>query len=102
MKNRIKQVVEKLIYGPLSPMMSFTFQFISNLEYRYFTKKWGRQGWKQPDQAEVDFVRENVTIIFKNGQKLNLNVCYANFDKQVLRATRLESSLRGRKHKKYL
>ena len=55
MKNRIKQVVEKLIYGPLSPMMSFTFQFISNLEYRYFTKKWGRQGWKQPDQAEVDF-----------------------------------------------
>lgn len=43
-----------------------------------------------------------VTIIFKNGQKLNLNVCYTNFDKQVLRATRLESSLRGRKHKKYL
>ena len=43
-----------------------------------------------------------VTIIFKNGQKLNLNIGYANFDKQVLRATRLESSLRGRKHKKYL
>ena len=43
-----------------------------------------------------------VTVIFKNGQKLDLNVSYANFDKQVLRASRLESSLRGRKHKKYL
>ena len=46
--------------------------------------------------------QNHVTIIFKNAQKLNLNICYANFDKQVLRATRLESSLRGRKHKKYL
>lgn len=47
-------------------------------------------------------LHNHITIIFKNGQKLNLNICYANFDKQVLRATRLESSLRGRKHKKYL
>ena len=46
--------------------------------------------------------QHHVTIIFKNGQKLNLNISYANFDKQVLRATRLESSLRGRKRKKHL
>ncbi len=43
-----------------------------------------------------------VTIIFKNNQKMDLNLCYANFDKQVLRATRLESSIRGRKHIKNL
>lgn len=45
---------------------------------------------------------KEVTVIFKNSQKLDLNVCYTNFDKQVLRAARLESSLRSRKHKKYL
>ena len=43
-----------------------------------------------------------VTILFKNHQKLDLNVCYANFDKQVLRAMRLESAIRGRKHIKNL
>ena len=40
--------------------------------------------------------------MFKNDQKLELDLCYTNFDKQVLRATRLESSLRSRKYKKYL
>ncbi len=43
-----------------------------------------------------------VTILFKNNQKIELNICYANFDKQVLRATRLESAIRGRKHIKNL
>ena len=43
-----------------------------------------------------------VTIVFKNNQKIDLNVCFANFDKQVLRATRLESAIRGRKHTKNL
>ena len=40
-----------------------------------------------------------VVIMFKNDQKLELDLCYTNFDKQVLRATRLESSLRSRKYK---
>ncbi len=43
-----------------------------------------------------------VTVIFRNSQKLDLNISYANFDKQVLRAIRLESSLRARKRKKHL
>ena len=43
-----------------------------------------------------------VIVTFKNNQTLNLNLCYANFDKQVLRATRLESAIRGRKHIKNL
>ena len=43
-----------------------------------------------------------VTILFKNNQKIELNICYANFDKQVLRATRLESAISGRKHIKNL
>ena len=46
--------------------------------------------------------KHEVTIIFKNHQQIDLNLCYANFDKQVLRATRLESALRGRKHTKSL
>ena len=43
-----------------------------------------------------------VTIIFKNHQKIDINICFANFDKQVLRAIRLESAIRGRKHTKNL
>lgn len=43
-----------------------------------------------------------VTILFKNNQKIELNIGYANFDRQVLRATRLESAIRGRKHIKNL
>jgi len=46
---------------------------------------------------------DNTTILeFKNKKKLNLKVSYSIFDKQVLRATRLESSLRGRNNQKYL
>lgn len=50
------------------------------------------------------YVNKNhqVTIIFKNNQKMELNICYANFDKQVLRATRLESAIRGAKYKNHL
>lgn len=43
-----------------------------------------------------------VTIIFKNDQEIDVNLCYANFDKQFLRAMRLESALRGQKHTKNL
>lgn len=69
MNNTIKQVVKRITYGPLSPIMAYVFQFISNLEYRHFTKKWERQGWKKPDQSEIDFVRENVTIIYKSFER---------------------------------
>lgn len=46
--------------------------------------------------------QHQVTVIFKNDQKINLNLCYANFDKQFFRAMRLESALRGQKHTKNL
>lgn len=43
-----------------------------------------------------------VVIIFKNGQKLELPTSYGIVDNQILRATRLESVLRGRKRAKKL
>lgn len=43
-----------------------------------------------------------VVIIFKNGQKLELLTSYGIVDNQILRATRLESVLRGRKKSKKL
>lgn len=46
MKNAIKQVVKKLIYGPLAPIASIVFRIISNLEYWYFNSKWSKQGRK--------------------------------------------------------
>ena len=60
MANIVKQALKKLIYGPLSPIASITFRIISNLEYKYFNNKWEKQGWKKPDQSEIDLVRENV------------------------------------------
>lgn len=43
-----------------------------------------------------------VIIIFKNNQKLELSTSYGIVDNQILRATRLESVLRGRKKSKKL
>lgn len=43
-----------------------------------------------------------VLIEFKNNKKIVLNTSYNIFDKQVLRATRLESALKGRIYQKYL
>lgn len=38
------------------------------------------------------------TVIFKNNQEIDLEISYAIFDRQVLRAARLQSALKGRKH----
>lgn len=43
-----------------------------------------------------------VVIIFKNKQKIELSTSYGIVDNQILRATRLESVLRGRKKSKKL
>lgn len=45
---------------------------------------------------------KKVVIEFKNDQKLVLNLSYGIIDNQILRATRLESVLRGRKNTKKL
>ena len=45
---------------------------------------------------------KKVVIEFKNGQKIALNLSYGIIDNQILRATRLESVLRGRKNTKKL
>lgn len=72
MRSMIKNALKKVIYGPLSPIAANVFRLVSNVEYRHFTKKWERQGWKKPDQPEIDFVCENVTIIFKSFERQNL------------------------------
>ena len=65
----IKQIGKKIICGPLSPIASLAFDFISSYEYRHFTKKWQSQGWKKPNQDEIDFVCKNVTVIFKSFER---------------------------------
>lgn len=46
--------------------------------------------------------KNKVLIEFINNRKIVVDVSYAIFDKQVLRATRLESALKGRNYQKYL
>ncbi len=41
-----------------------------------------------------------MVILFKNGTKIKLNLSYGIIDNQILRSTKLESALRGRKNKK--
>lgn len=43
-----------------------------------------------------------VLVEFRNNRKIIINISYNIFDKQVLRATRLESAIKGRIYQKYL
>ncbi|MCM1053070.1 MAG: competence protein ComK [Ruminococcus sp.] len=44
--------------------------------------------------------KKGVIVEFRNKKKIYINISFNVFDNQVLRATRLESSLRGRNNKK--
>lgn len=46
------------------------------------------------------YENNNLIVVFKNGDKIALNISYGIVDNQVLRATRLESILNGRKLEK--
>lgn len=48
------------------------------------------------------YKKNSVLIEFRNHYKIVVNISYTIFDHQVLRATRLESALRGRNNKKHL
>lgn len=48
------------------------------------------------------YKKNSVLIEFRNHYKIVVNISYGIFDHQVLRATRLESALRGRNNKKHL
>ena len=65
----MKEIAKKILHGPLAPMAYILFRCISNIEYWYFERKWKRQGFPMPDQEEVEFVRENVTVIFKSFER---------------------------------
>lgn len=43
---------------------------------------------------------DKIVVEFKNGSRVVLNISYGKLDNQVMRATRLESVLRGRKYDK--
>ena len=36
----VKQIAKKITCGPMSPIASWAFDYISSREYRYYTKKW--------------------------------------------------------------
>ena len=69
MSDERKGITKKIVYGPLSPIASPAFALISSLEYWYFNNKWKKQGWKKPEQDEINFVCENVTVIYKSFER---------------------------------
>ena len=76
---------KNIIFFPTSSPRSKDCNWISlnNLE-RYYTKN------------------KKIVIEFKNKQKIMLNMSFGIIDNQILRATRLEAVLRGRKNEKKL
>lgn len=59
--------------------------------------------WISLNNLERYYSKNNKIILeFKNKQKIMLNLSYGIIDNQILRATRLESVLRGRKNEKKL
>lgn len=64
-----KKLAKKILYGPLAPISSLVFSIISDMEYRHFDKKWRKKGWKSPKLDEIEFVRENVTVIYKSFER---------------------------------
>jgi len=59
--------------------------------------------WISLNNLERYYNKNNKVILeFKNKQKIALNLSYGVIDNQILRATRLEAVLRGRKNEKKL
>ena len=59
--------------------------------------------WISLNNLERYYTKNNKIVLeFKNKQKIMLNISYGIIDNQILRATRLEAVLRGRKSKKKL
>lgn len=59
--------------------------------------------WISLNNLERYYSKNNKIILeFKNKQKIMLNLSYGIIDNQILRATRLEAVLRGRKNEKKL
>ena len=59
--------------------------------------------WISLNNLERYYTKNNKIVLeFKNKQKIMLNISYGVIDNQILRATRLEAVLRGRKSKKKL
>ena len=56
-------------YLQLSYILNPVFSLLSALEYRYFDFKWKSLGFRKPEQDEVEFVRKNVTVIFKSFER---------------------------------
>ena len=76
---------KNIIFFPTNSPRSKSCNWISlnNLE-RYYTKN------------------QKIVLEFKNKQKIMLNMSFGIIDNQILRATRLEAVLRGRKSEKKL
>lgn len=67
--SKIKKYVKKIVHGPLSYILNPAFSLLSDLEYRYFDFKWKGLGFRKPEQDEIEFVRKNVTVIFKSFER---------------------------------
>lgn len=69
MKNKIKNIVRKIIYGPLAGVSSIIYQGVAFVEYYFFQAKWRIMRYHKPDEETVQRMCENATIIFKSFER---------------------------------
>lgn len=69
MKNKMKNLAKKIVYGPLSPIFSFGWTVCSGVQLLFFRAKWKLTKAPVPTCDQVQAVRENVTFIFKSFER---------------------------------
>lgn len=66
---KIRNILKKLAYGPLSGVFSWAYQLTASAEYAYYTLRWKAEGAQRPTKQDEELMRENVTFIYKSFER---------------------------------
>lgn len=69
MKTVLKRFIKRLASSRFQPVLKKMFIALANAEYRLLNCKYRLQGYKMPSAKEQQFVRENVTFMYKSFER---------------------------------
>ncbi|MCD7784464.1 MAG: glycosyltransferase [Oscillospiraceae bacterium] len=65
----MSKLTKAITESPLQPIASLAFIIISRLEYIFFNSLYAISGDKKPSQEEINFVKQNVTFMYKSFER---------------------------------
>lgn len=68
----MSEFTKRITASPLQPLASLSFRLISRLDYLFFDALYAISGDSKPNQDEIDFVKKNVTFIYKSFERQNM------------------------------